>query len=295
MDWDSIRHVLALADTGSVRAAGARLGVSHSTVARRVQALEAQLGVRLFDRSRDGYALTEAGADMVVVARRIACDMAELERGLVGRDARLTGSVRLTCTDGAVAQLVLAALRPLCDANPGLELSLSTDARLYDLSKREADLAIRAHGVGQQPPGHLVGQKLVPVVLGSYVGARHRDRLDPALGGPDARWLGYSDHKMQLLLRSKTSYPDLPIWGAFSSMAAVVAAALEGLGAAQLPVYVGDHTPGLVRTAVPDLLHMGDMWLLWHPDLRENARLRAVRTCLREAMVAASDRFTGAG
>src|SRR5688572_31042262 len=86
VDWDDVRHFLALARTGSVRAAGASLSVSHSTVARRVEALEARLGVKLFDRHRDGYTMTAAGREMVASAERVEREMTALERGIAGQD-----------------------------------------------------------------------------------------------------------------------------------------------------------------------------------------------------------------
>ena len=113
VDWDDIRHFLALARTGSVRAAGAALGVSHSTVARRVEALEAQLRTKLFDRHRDGYQLTDAGRLMIDGAERVEYEMAALERGVAGQDERLEGPVRVTCTDPFVAAMLVRDLSEL--------------------------------------------------------------------------------------------------------------------------------------------------------------------------------------
>ncbi|MEM9695903.1 MAG: LysR family transcriptional regulator [Myxococcota bacterium] len=111
MDWDDVRYFLALARTGSARAAGASVGVSHSTITRRVDAFETQLGTRLFDRHRDGYMLTDAGRQMVPRAERIEVEMAALERAAVGRDASLQGEIRLTCTDPYVGCVLMRAGR----------------------------------------------------------------------------------------------------------------------------------------------------------------------------------------
>src|SRR5688572_20620312 len=218
VDWDDVRHFLALARTGSVRAAGASLAVSHSTVARRVETLETRLGVRLFDRQRDGYLLTEAGKDMLAGAERVEREMAALERGLAGQDARLEGRVRVTCTDAYVGRMLLSALAGLCTQHPGLELELHVDAAYQDLSKREADIAVRAVGAGASPPEHLLGRRLVPIVIASYVGVAHAARLDPERGGGHVRWLGYTMSKAAERMVAASSYPELPIWGAFESM-----------------------------------------------------------------------------
>jgi DNA-binding transcriptional LysR family regulator len=102
-DWDDLRHFLALARAGSVRAAGAALGVSHTTVARRVEGLEGRLGVRLFDRHRGGWSLTAAGQQMRVGAERVEGEVGAVLRDLSGRDTRLEGPVRLTCGDDYLA------------------------------------------------------------------------------------------------------------------------------------------------------------------------------------------------
>jgi DNA-binding transcriptional LysR family regulator len=179
MDWNDVRFFLALARSGSVRAAGASLGVSHSTVARRVEALEDELAARLFDRSRDGYALTDAGKQMVVTAERVEREMADLQRDLAGRDERLAGLVSLTCCDEYVSEMLLEDLTSFCGSFPDIELGITTDSRAFDLSKREADIAVRTKAVGDQPPGHLLGRKVVPLVAANYVAIAHERRLDP--------------------------------------------------------------------------------------------------------------------
>ena len=238
-----MRHFLALARTGSVRAAGAMLGVSHSTVARRVESLETRLGAKLFDRHRDGYLLTEAGHEMVVGAERVEREMAALERGLAGQDARLEGPVRVTCTDPFIAKILLRALAGLCAQHPGIELELDADARNLDLSKREADVALRAFLPTAAPPEHLIGRRLVPITLCNYVGRAHAGRLDPQAG--PLRWLGSTRNKIAEELVASSSYPELPIWGTFDSMEVMAEAARAGFGVVMLPTYAGDADPDL--------------------------------------------------
>lgn len=292
VDWDDVRHFLALARTGSVRAAGSLLGVSHSTVARRVEALELRLGAKLFDRHRDGYLLTDAGNDMVMGAERVERELAALERGLAGQDARLEGPVRVTCTDPFMAKLLLRALAGLCAQHPDIELELEANARYVDLSKREADVALRALLPSASPPEHLIGRRIAPITLCSYVATAHAAALDPAQGARSVRWLG-SDIKALRQLVASSSYPELPSWGAFDSMEVQVEAALAGLGIVMLPTYVGDAQPLLQRLAKPDLRHVADFWLLSHRDLRDNARLRAARACITTAITEQAALFRG--
>jgi DNA-binding transcriptional LysR family regulator len=293
MDWDDLRHFLALARTGSVRAAGTSLGVSHSTVARRVETLETRLGVKLFDRNRDGYLLTDAGRDMLAGAERVEREMAALERGLAGQDARLEGRVRVTCTDSYIGRILLSALAGLCAEHPGLELELHADDTYLDLSKREADIAVRAIIAGGTPPEHLIGRPLVPIVLASYVATAHAARLDPERGRGDVRWLGSDMPKVAERLVAGSSYPELPIWGAFESLELTSHAAAAGLGLAMLPTYVGDSDRELQRLARPDVRHMADFWLLTHRDLRDNARLRVARERITAALTGRMTLFRG--
>lgn len=291
MDWDDVRHFLALARSGSVRGAGATLGVSHSTIARRVEALEEQLGARLFDRSRDGYSLTEAGERLLPGAERIERELAAMERRVAGQDERLDGSIRITTTDPFVADVLLEPLGRLCTEHPGLELHLDCNRHNRDLSRREADLAIRAIALDATPPEHLIGTRLAPIVLANYVARAHAHRLDP--DDPTTRWAGFSDAGLHRVLVERSHYPNNPTWGSFDSLSLMHRVARAGLGLVMLPTYVGDADPALQRLPHADLFHGADFWLLSHPDLRTNARLRAARRCLTEAFAASVDLFRG--
>jgi len=297
MDWDDLRHFLALARSGSVRAAGAALGVSHSTVARRVDLLEEQLSTKLFDRHRDGYTLTAAGHQMLPRAELVEEQMAALQRDLQGQDRRLEGPVALTCCDSVVADFALAALTPLCSEHPDIELTFKTDSQSFDLSKREADIAIRTLGKGTVPPQHLIGTRLAPVVVANYV-AKTAAHLDPAHANghstsSSARWIATEDSRFLQQMVADSSHPTLPLWGAFSSVELLRSAACQGLGVVMLPTYVGDGCADLRRMQQADLRHVAELWLVSHPDLRDNARLRAVRKTLQAAFKAASSLFSG--
>ncbi len=293
MDWNDVRHFLALARLGSVRAAGASLGVSHSTVARRVEALEERLSTRLFDRNRDGYVLTVAGRQMLPVAERVETEMAALERGLAGQDERLAGAVAVTCCDTFISDLLISELTPFCRQYPDIELAFTADSRPFDLAKREADIALRMLAIGGQPPEFLIGLKLAPVTVASYVATRHEALLDPEVAGTKARWVSFEDRKTIEQLIAGSSYPHIKPWGAFSSLELLVQAARQGLGLAMLPTYVGDREPELRRLAKPDLRHLADVWLVSHPDLRDNARFRATRTAVAEGLKAHAWLFRG--
>ena len=265
--------------------------MSHSTVARRVEALELRLGVKLFDRHRDGYSLTEAGNGVIAAAERVEREMFELERGLAGQDARLEGAVRVTCTDAYMAKLLMPALAEMCDQHPGIELELDANDKNLDLSRREADVALRALVPSVSPPEHLIGRRVAPITLCNYVACAHAARLDPE--ACDVRWLGFIPRKVVEGMVASSSYPDVPVWGSFESLEIMIAAALAGLGLVMLPTYVGDAEPKLQRLVEPDLRYVADFWLLSHGDLRDNARVRAVRERVSTALTEQAALFRG--
>lgn len=284
MDWDDVRYFLALSREGSVRAAGAKLAVSHSTVARRVEALEEKLEVRLFDRTPDGYALTDAGRLMVAGAERVEVEMSSLERSLMGQDERLEGTVRVTCTDGYLSDLITRSLAELCGQYPGIELEVTTSYRTFDLSKREADIALRLFRPGKQPATHLLGKQLVGVAYGNYVAIAHADRLDPELAANATRWLGWGERAQDEAWVAESSYAKVPIWGRFGNVELQLQAARAGLGIANLPCATADRDSRLRRLAKPDVRTFFDVWMLSHPDLRDTARIRRARELITHAV-----------
>ena len=293
LHWDDVRYFLALARSGSVRGAGGALGVSHSTVARRVQALEKRLRARLFDRSRDGYQLTDTGRRMVQEAEAVEARLAGLERDILGADDRYAGPVHLTCWDATVIELLLPALTGFTEQYPRVELHLSADVRPMNLSLREADVALRVLIPGTQPPQHLVGRRLVPMALAAFVAAEHADRLDPDRPGSAPRWLAYSDPEEQLAAIRTTPHRGIPLWGAFDSLEVMAAATRAGLGIGMLPCYLGDRDPVLCRLERSEIEVGADIWLLSHPDLRTTSRLKALRETVREAMANLAPLFAG--
>ena len=203
----------------------------------------------------------------------------------------MQGVVSVTCCDAYVSSMVMPSLAGLCEQHPGLEVAVANDSRPFDLSKREADLALRVLAVGASPPEQLVGKPLVPITACGYVGTEHADTLTPDADG--ARWIAYDDPKTTRMMVRASAYPDLPPWGAFSSIETLTQAAYAGLGYIMVPTYVGDPDPRLQRLPEPALRHVADLWLLYHPDLRDNARVRAARRCTEQAIVANVDLFRG--
>jgi DNA-binding transcriptional LysR family regulator len=131
------------------------------------------------------------------------------------------------------------------------------------------------------------------VVVANYVARAHEGRLDPGLSATGTRFVSFDDRAVQDAMIARSSYPEVHAWGAFGSLDLLAQAALEGLGLVMLPTYVGDRVPGLRRLAHADLQHVADFWLLSHADLRDNARIRRVRSGVAQVFKEHTALFAG--
>jgi DNA-binding transcriptional LysR family regulator len=285
-DWNDLRSFLAIARTGSLQGAARTLAVNHSTVFRRLNALEARLGVRLFERSARGYALTVAGEQMLASAERVENEIIGLERRLLGGDVRLSGTLRVTTTDTLAHGLLGPHLRAFQAAYPAIELELITGNAFFDLSKREADVALRP---SRHPGDAMVGRRLAAIAVAlygasDYLAARGRPASPADLGGhalitgdaslghlPATRWLAERTPAGATVVRC-------------NSWLSQFAAARAGLGLTALPCFLGDPAPELMRVLPPEPTLAGELWLLTHADLRRMARVRAFMETLARSL-----------
>jgi DNA-binding transcriptional LysR family regulator len=155
LNWDEFRLVKAIADSRSLVGAATKLGLNHSTVFRRLTALEGAIGVRLFERSR--YQPTAAGEAMINVAADIGESVVEFERHVAGRDIKPSGLLRVTTIDALAIYILPPILNRFRESYPGVELDLILSAEDLSLSRRDAEVALRATS---GPTGALVGEKI---------------------------------------------------------------------------------------------------------------------------------------
>lgn len=266
MPWDDLRVVLAIATAGSLAGAARRLDASHATLFRRLNAIEARLGVRLFERSRRGYTPTAAGTELAEVAERIAGEVQEVERRLAGRDLQLSGTLRVTTTDTLLMGLLSPIFADFRRAHPHIQLEVAVSNQRFDLARRDADVALRPSA---SPPQHLVGRRVALIEQAIY-GRPGDDPAEAAWIGPD-RHLGYDALATWLAdagLEERCHYR-------IDTLLGMLAAARDGLGCAVLPCYLADAEPALRRLSEPIPALATELWLLTHPDLRRVARIRA--------------------
>lgn len=276
--WDDLRIALAVARTGTVSAAAETLGVHHATVIRRIDGLEQQLGVKLFQRHPRGYALTEAGQAMLKVAGDADERFAQLAAQIAGGGDRIEGELVVTSLP-ELADVVMPRLIRLMRQHPGLRLNYVTDVRLFRLDAGEAHVAIRA---GSQPtePDYVVrtiGTVRQPVYASPGYVAAHGTVADLeghplALPGPQARnaplmrWLQGRVEPAHVVLTANED----------SAREAVIRAGLA----------IGPLSPsraeGLVEVmALPEW--ESRLWLVTHVDLHRTPKVQAAVAALRDA------------
>ena len=289
LDWSDLRYALAVGASGSLAAAARQMGVNHTTVLRRLDALEARLGARLFERTRTGYQPTEAGAVVLEQARRMADQADEIERTVLGRDRQLTGLLRVTTAFVVMEHLLPQPLARFAAAYPGIEVEVVENAILVDLSRRradespawsrrEADVAVR---LSAQVAEHLVGRPLGPTQCRVYAlrGAPQLPQTVQPLAAliRDAPWIAFErdtqsrvyDQWMRRQLAQAKVRLRVDIFNALAAMLRT------GLGVGILPTFMEAKHPDLIAVSDPIPELAVPVWMLTHPDLRQTARVRA--------------------
>ncbi len=272
MNWDDFRLIRAIAEARSLVGAAEALGLNHSTVFRRLGQIEATLGRPLFERSRAGYSATGAGEEMVALANRMSDGVLEFERRLAGQDDRPRGELRVTTTDSMFATLLAPMFATFRVAYPEIRVDIIVSNASLNLSRRDADVAIRATS---EPPDTLVGRKVGPMAWGIYgkIGTSLAT-CDPL--GPDALYVGFGPpmEEIEAAVWIARNVPAARVVVRVNTMHVAAISAAAGVGLAILPCVVGDSMPELTRVSSrPPTTNA--LWLLTHADLKGAARVRA--------------------
>ncbi|MEM1435271.1 MAG: LysR family transcriptional regulator [Pseudomonadota bacterium] len=275
LNWNDLPVFLAIAEHGTLAGAARALAVNHSTVFRRLQALEAELGVALFERGPEGYRLSEAGAEALPQAELARDAVDQILRRTAGRDATLSGRVRLTTAPDLAVQVVPPALARLAERHPGIRVDVVVSDSDQDLARREADLALRAT---MAPPEGLVGRRLREVDWWFHA--------HPDTSAEDAPLIGASTALLRVgaFRRLHEAFPEERFAAWAGSLELMEALARAQIGVALLP---SNYQPeGLMRRDRFEAAAPSELWLLFHPDLRSVARVRAVADVLQEIVTA---------
>jgi DNA-binding transcriptional LysR family regulator len=281
LEWSDVRIFLAIARSGTLGAAARRVGQTQPTMGRRLRALEEALGHVLFQRTSDGFVLTDEGAAVLSFAERMEEEALGFTRVLAGKEAQLTGLLRVSSSDWFGIHVLTPVFARFLAKHREVSLELVTDSRQYNLARREADLVFRITpfdepDVIERKLMHmdyaLYGRTdLVAPLAGDGEGSTLIS-MDSAFGAlPDVEWVTHMLPNAKIAFGSNNR-------GAQARMCA------EGGGFAVLPCPLGDSTSGLRRIDLGNAPPGRDVWLGFHRDLRRVARLRALLDATVEAL-----------
>jgi DNA-binding transcriptional LysR family regulator len=275
-EWSDLRYFLAVARTGTLTGAAKQLDIEHSTVKRRITALENALGTTLFYRSPKGYVLTLQGERLLPVAESVETLVAKSLSELGNADLSAVGSVRIGAPDGFGAFFLAPRLLNLAEAHPELEIELAATPRVFSLSRREADIAV---SLSRPEEGRLRARKLVDYDLAIYASDSYLARSRVIRAPEDFvehRIVAYIDDLVfspQLDFRS-TVFKSCEILIKSSNIAAQLNATLAGVGLCLLPCFIGDQWDQLVPVLDDQVRVTQTYWLVTHDDTHDLVRNR---------------------
>jgi DNA-binding transcriptional LysR family regulator len=284
-DWDNLRPFLEVAREKSLTHAARKLGVDHTTVARRIDALEKALAVRLFDRTPSGYSLTASGLQLVALAEQVESACIAAQELLEGEDPLSSGTVRLSVPEGFGAHFLTKHLGSFQEDHPGVALEIVALRTTLSVSKREADISIT---LDKPSVGRLISRPLTDYTMRIYASPRYLERAPPVRSVEDLRKLeiiknlapGPEPDPLEEILPAAESRLG------FVSMNAQMAAVEGGLGASLLPCYMAEGR-NLLPLLPKDAHVTRTFWLIMHEDMRQVRRVKIVWDWLKA--VVASD------
>lgn len=289
-NWDDLRFVLAVAESGSVNAASQILGVNHATVLRRISAFEERYEITVFDRISKGYRPSQGAARLIEAAREVERAHQAMERVVSGVDTSLKGIVRLTSTDSLSTALLPGMVEQFRRVHNRITIELQTSNAHVSLSRLEADLTIRP---AKSLSGDLIGRHAADMGFAVY---GRRDVVDLARTAPDlVPWLTVSD-MLSGAVPGQWCLANVPkdqITGRADSFVTLTRFAAEGLGLALLPCLLGGRENRLVRRDPGPPVATTPVWVATHADLSEVPRIRATQEFLVAALAEAGDELSG--
>ncbi len=292
LDWSGLPFFLAVARSGSLRAAAEMTGATHATVNRRLQALETAYGVRLFDRTRSGLSLTDAGEELLPQAEAAETVIVGARRKVEGLDQEASGRVHLSVPPFMAYEFLAEPLARFAKRHPRIDLRLTVTNRIQDLNRAEADVSMR---VAFEVDEDVVGRKVAQFATATYASQAYLDEHLPNAGplGEGLHWIGWGERKRIPDWMRASAFPkaEKRHWVRDGIMQTELVRA--GLGMANLPVYVEQLYPELQRVPGCKVELGRHIWLLLHSDLRRTRRIRLLVDFLAEEMKALRPVFLG--
>ncbi len=280
-EWDDLRVFLAVLRGRSVRAASKLMGVSHSTVSRRLQAMELQLDAKLFVRQPEGFVPTEVGEAMIERAERVESEILSLEREVFSRDALLSGPIRITAPPPVAQRFLMPLVAEFAVLYPEIVLEIDATFDVADLRRRKADIAIRLQ---RQPESNLVAHQLPDFASAVYATPEYIAAHTFTGQEPTARWIGWGSEEALVEWRRESPFSSCKLHHHISDSLTQLDAVKAGLGFGFLFCFMGESEPDLVRVPPTNFVRLGWAWVLTHPDLVSTERVRVCVRFLVDAM-----------
>ncbi|MEL6177613.1 MAG: LysR family transcriptional regulator [Myxococcota bacterium] len=291
MNWDHLRTFLALSQHGSAQVAGQALGVNRTTVTRRIQQLQTDMGLTLITRTDSGWEATADGEALLELATQFAEELAQLNRQATASNEELAGPVRLSLPQPLLS-VVMPSLRNLSARYPDIDIELEEQSILDPGVSEEVDLALRiANTQNPELPPDLHGRRIGPVQLGFYA---HKDAI-PSDHAGELDWISLDEELAHLTVAQWLSrvVQSERVRLRVNSAQAMLEAIQYGFGVGILPCFLGDSLPDVIRLGEPQDIH-AELWLLIHPHLRRSARVLTVYEELSQLLLEQRPLFLGA-
>lgn len=280
-NWNDLRYVLAIARTGRLAEAARRMRVNETTIARRIARIELALGSRLFHRNAGTLVPTEIGQRILAHAERIEREVGDLQSAVTGVDGRAAGSVRITSTPWLVNRILIPALGALATSHPLITVELISEPRNLDVTKREADIAIRLARPDREQ--RALARRIATFGFAVYGPAGRKAKSLPWINFetgmatlPQSAWTAQAMKREQKLLPALLA----------NDAEVMLHAAIAGVGKTILPCPIGDHTPGLTRLSGRTPVLRREVWLMIHPELRHLLRIVAAKEWIERTISA---------
>jgi DNA-binding transcriptional LysR family regulator len=277
-DWDLIRSFLAVARAGKLTTGAKILRIDHSTLSRRISALEKSLSAKLFDHSVSGYSLTPQGEELLIRAEAIESSIFSLDRQF-GQSSRISGVVRIGAPDGFGTTILASAIGKLAAVHPELEIDLVATPTVFSLSKREADIAV---ALACPPRGRLHGRKLTDFEFGVYASKAQPALWENVKTPDDLAGLPFISYIEDLIYTPEIDYlgeicKSITPRIRSASLVGQWQATAAGAGLCVLPCFMAGSDERLVRVLPKEVRLRRTIWMIVHSDMREIARIRV--TC----------------
>jgi len=287
VNWDDLKLFLAVSRCGTITGAAKQLNVQHSTVSRRIKALEQNLGISLFRRTKNVYELTSEGAKIESAAIRMESEVTGLDGALLGKNDSLIGPLRVTTISSMAATVLMPIFSSFCETFPQIDLHVIVSNDTVSLANREADIAIR---LTNNPPEMLIGKRITTVASTIYASEIYLKQHQK--NGNNLKWIGAECCDFHKSWTKQSCENKVHQFNSNDAMT-ILSAVRADMGATFLPCFIGDVEPLLERYCEPeDKFELG-LWVLSHPELKHNARVSAFRKHLIQSVNMQRQLFEG--